>query len=58
MFERSVLTPIMVGSFMNSCFIIQSTVAFVAVKIKASTFTDLGIILRNARDNVPISANA
>ena len=54
MFERSELTPIMVGSFMDSRSIIQSTVSFVAVAVKASTFTDLGIILRN----VPISANA
>ena len=43
---------------MNSRFIIQSTVAFVAVEVKASTFTDLGIILHNVRGNVPISANA
>ena len=39
---------------MDSRFIIQSTVSFVAVEVKASTFADLGTILCN----VPISANA
>ena len=46
MFERLVLTPIMVGSFMDTRFIIQSTVAFVAVEVKASTFTDLGVMCK------------